>query len=74
MDAGPRAIAALQSFEPWVPWEGPVLRDRADCYAQASLREAAIVARRELGDFLENEPQGLALMTPVRTQQTIPPR
>jgi spermidine synthase len=57
---GPRTIAALQSLEPWVPWEWSVLRDRADCYARADLRDAAKVARGELEDFAEKEPHGLA--------------
>jgi spermidine synthase len=56
---GPRTIASLQSFEPWVPWEGPFLQARAGCYARAGLQEAAFIAREELGDFAENEPQGL---------------
>lgn len=71
---GPRTIAALQSFEPWVPWEGPVLQARADCYAQAGLRELAMVAREERDDFAENEPQALALTIPARAQSMIPPR
>lgn len=71
---GPRTIAALQAFEPWVPWEGPILQDRAVCYEQAGLHEAAITAREELDDFAENEPQPLAVMTPEREQSTNPPR
>jgi tetratricopeptide (TPR) repeat protein len=56
---GPRTIAALQAFEPWVPWEGPILQDRANCYAQAGLWDAAVIARGEFGDFVKSEPQGL---------------
>jgi hypothetical protein len=56
---GPRTIASLRAFEPWVPWDGPGLQVRADCYAKAGLRELAEIARGELGDFAENEPQRL---------------
>ncbi|MEA2235932.1 MAG: spermidine synthase [Thermoanaerobaculia bacterium] len=56
---GPRTIASLRAFEPWVPWDGPGLQVRADCYAKAGLRELAETARGQLGDFAENEPQRL---------------
>jgi spermidine synthase len=57
---GPRTIAALRAFEPWVPWDGATLQIRAVCYAHAGPRELARVAAEELGDFVENEPQRLA--------------
>jgi spermidine synthase len=56
---GPRTIAALRAFEPWVPWDGATLRLRADCYAYAGPRELAIIAAEEFGDFVEKEPQRL---------------
>jgi len=56
---GPRTIAALHTFEPWVPWDAATLQIRADCYASGP-RELAMMASEELGDFVENEPQGLA--------------
>lgn len=61
---GPQTIAALQALEPWVPWEGSVLQDRAGCYARADLRDAAKAARGELEDFAENEPHGLGFYVP----------
>jgi predicted membrane-bound spermidine synthase len=57
---GPRTIAALRAFEPWVPWDAATLQIRAECYAHAGPRELAMTAREELGDFVENEPQRLA--------------
>lgn len=57
---GPRTIAALRAFEPWVPWDASTLQLRADCYAQAGTREWAMVAAEELGDFIEKEPRRLA--------------
>jgi spermidine synthase len=57
---GPRTIAALRAFEPWVPWDAATLQIRAKCYAHAGPRELAMTAREELGDFVENEPQRLA--------------
>lgn len=57
---GPRTIAALRAFEPWVPWDGATLRLRADCYAQSGPRELAVIAAEEFGDFVEKEPQRLA--------------
>jgi hypothetical protein len=56
---GPRTIAALRAFEPWVPWDGATLQIRAECYASGP-RELAMMAAEEFGDFVENEPQRLA--------------
>jgi spermidine synthase len=58
-DCGPRTIASLRAFEPWVPWDGGGLQLRAGCYEKAGLRDLAATARKELGDFAENEPQRL---------------
>jgi spermidine synthase len=54
---GPRTIAALRAFEPWVPWDGATLQIRAECYASGPL---GVMAAEEFGDFVENEPQRLA--------------
>jgi spermidine synthase len=55
-DCGPRTIASLRAFEPWVPWDRPTLENRARCYS-GSLAERA---RAELAEFIANEPRPLA--------------
>jgi spermidine synthase len=56
---GPRTIAAMRAFEPWVPWNREYLTSRVQCYEKAGLRAMAERAREDLGDFLADEPQPL---------------
>lgn len=50
-----RYAAALAGMEPDVPWRAPVLERRARAY-EASGSPLARTARKELAEFLENEP------------------
>jgi spermidine synthase len=55
-DCGPRTIASLRAFEPWVPWDRPTLENRARCYSGAPGERASA----ELAEFIANEPRPLA--------------
>ncbi|HVS32874.1 MAG TPA: fused MFS/spermidine synthase [Thermoanaerobaculia bacterium] len=56
---GPAVIEALQTFESAPPWDGPFLRNRAQCYEQAN-HPRAVRARLDLMEYLKNEPLPLA--------------
>jgi hypothetical protein len=48
-------LNAIAQFEPDIPWQGDFLQARAQCYERLGDARAA-VARRDLNDFLSNEP------------------
>lgn len=51
---------AIEAFEPYVPWRLSFLEPRLRCYEMTNHPNAAI-ARRELDEFLANEPPSFAL-------------
>jgi len=51
-----RCAEALKPFEPEAPWDGDFLLFRAACYGR-SHHPAAALAKQELLEFLEREPQ-----------------
>jgi spermidine synthase len=65
MDFKARCAAAVGALEPHVPWTGPFLKLRHDCY-QAAGDPRLDIARRDLSDFFAREP--LPLGAGVRVQ------
>ncbi|HEY0593649.1 MAG TPA: fused MFS/spermidine synthase, partial [Thermoanaerobaculia bacterium] len=55
---GEKTLAGIRGFEPWVPWERHFLTVRADCY-DAVRDPRAARARKELNEFLADEPESL---------------
>lgn len=55
---GPRVLQSLRGFEPWAPWEKPILQLRAQCY-EAAGDPRARTAKRELAELLADEPESL---------------
>jgi hypothetical protein len=60
-----RYAATVQQMEPNVPWRTPILQRRAHAYT-AMGHPLAALARKELAEFLENEP-------PPFTPGVVPP-
>lgn len=55
---GEKTLAAIRSFEPWVPWEKHFLTVRAECY-EAARDPRAARARTQLDELLADEPEPL---------------
>jgi spermidine synthase len=55
---GPRVLAGIREFEPWVPWTRDFLEIRARCYQEARDPRAA-EASRHLDELLAREPKPL---------------
>ena len=64
VDFKSRCAAAIGVLEPHVPWTGPFLRLRRDCY-QAAGDPRLAVARDELSTYISHEPFPLAAGVPL---------
>jgi len=60
-----RCAAAIGALEPHVPWTGPFLKLRRDCY-EAAGDPRLDAARRDFSDFVDDEPLPLAAGLPLR--------
>ncbi len=66
-----QAIAALQPFEPDVPWDRSFLRARVTCY-QAARHPLLRRAQADWEEFLENEPLPLVATVDSRSETRAP--